>query len=133
VTQANLAAEERNGSITLPTLPVVEHSALPPLEKCVEMKDSPELFARRTSFAKTVSMFETGTNEVQMQPRYRPSVREQWVRFHGDAGARQWSSARFSISLWRLRRRHLHRRGGSDCLCELKPGPSRTGGMILMW
>jgi hypothetical protein len=109
-------------------------------------------------------MFEAGTNEVQMHSRYGPRVREQWIRFRGDAGGFDNGQAqRFSISSltflcdndnfrpimeaygevgnwfprcvarWRLRRRHLHRRGGSNCLCELKSGSSRTGGMILMW
>jgi hypothetical protein len=63
------------------------------------MKDSPELFARRTLYAKTVSMLEGRTNEVQMHPRYGPSVREQLIRFRGDAGAFDNGQAQgFSIS-----------------------------------
>jgi hypothetical protein len=77
---------------------MVEHRALPPLENRVEMKDSPELFAR-TLYAKTVSMLEARTNEVQMHPRYGPSVREQWIRSRGDAGGFDSGQAQgFSIS-----------------------------------
>jgi len=42
--------------------------------------------ARRTPYAWTIFILEPKTNELQSHPRYGPSVREQWIRFRGDAG-----------------------------------------------
>jgi hypothetical protein len=44
------------------------------------------MFKRRTSYGKTGFMLETETNQLQTHPRLGPNVREQWIRWRGDAG-----------------------------------------------
>ena len=96
ITQGNMKSEAARGGVNLPTRLVVAKSDIPKRDTCVERKDPPLLFVRRTAFAKAIFMLPHDTNELGASATLGPSIREQWIRWRNDTGGPNGEG--FSIS-----------------------------------
>jgi hypothetical protein len=80
VHQSSLARESASGGLSLPTHPPSSKWPLLDRSTCIERKDPPGLYERRTAYGKVVFMLGPETNEVGKGVE-GPSVRTQWIRW----------------------------------------------------
>lgn len=90
VRQGSLSRERSSGGISLPTHPTSRYGLVLDLASCIERKDAPGMYERRTAYQKVVFMLGPETNELGKGTE-GPSVRTQWIRYRD-------TSKRFDIA-----------------------------------
>jgi hypothetical protein len=90
VRQGSFQRENNAGGLTLPTRPTSKYGPVLNRTECIEFKDPPGMYERRTAYGKVVFLLDPNTNEVGRGIE-GPSVRTQWISYRD-------TSKRFNIA-----------------------------------
>jgi acyl-coenzyme A thioesterase PaaI-like protein len=98
VTQGNLAKEEKSGGISLATRTAILKEEIPTRETCVEQRDAPGLFERRTAYGHVEILLPPTSTALGASGPFGASVRDQWIRWRPSWKPNQTVPSGFSIS-----------------------------------